>query len=68
MNTYPVIESRNPHLKAFCQSIKNQLNAIDCAKFIDSKEPATWEMIDAVDYLNDDELLILVQSINIQNQ
>ena len=68
LNTYPVIESRNPDLNAFYQAMKNQLNAVDCAKFIDSKVPATWEMIDPVDYLNDDELLILVQSINIQNQ
>ena len=69
LNTYPVTESRNPDLKAFCQAMKNQLYAFDCAKFIDDKVPATWEIIDRVDYLNDDELLILVQkSINIQNQ
>ena len=68
LHLYPVIESKNPDLKSFCQTMKNQLNAIDCAKFIDSKVPATWEMIDPVDYRNDEELLLLVQSINIQNQ
>ena len=68
MNIYPVIESRNPDLKAFFQLMKNQLNAVDCAKFINDKGPATWDMIDPVDYLNDHELLILVQIINIQNQ
>ena len=63
-----MIASRNPDLKAFCQAMKNQLNAVDYAKFINEKEPATWEMIDTLDYLNGDELLIFVQSINIQNQ
>ena len=48
--------------------MKNQLNAVDCAKFIDSKVPATWDMIDPLDYRNDDELLVFVQSINIQIQ
>ena len=48
--------------------MKNQLNAVDCAKFIDIKEPATWDMIDPVQCLYDDESLVLVQSINIQNQ
>ena len=28
LNTYPVIDSRNPDLKAFCQTMKNQLNAV----------------------------------------
>ena len=58
LNAYPVIESRNPDLKAFCKSTKNQLNVVDSAKFIDDKEPATFDMIDTVHYLNDDELLI----------
>ena len=41
--------------------MKNQLNSVDCAKFIDSKVPVTWEMIDPIDDINgDDELLILV--------
>ena len=43
LNTYPFIESRNPDLKAFCQAMKNQLNAVDCANFIDDKVPATWK-------------------------
>ena len=68
LDSYPVIASKNPDLKAFCQSMRNKLNAADCAKFINEKDPATWEMIDPVDYLKDEELLILVQSINIQNQ
>ena len=38
--------------------MKNQLNVVDCAKFIDSKVPAPWDMIDRVDYSNDDELSI----------
>ena len=37
LNTYPVIASRNPDLKAFCQSMKNKLNAVDCAKFVNEK-------------------------------
>ena len=60
LTTYPVIESRNHDLKIFCQSMKNQLDAFDCAKFVNDKEPASWEMIDPVDYLHDNELLILV--------
>ena len=68
IDTYPVIDSYNPDLKAFCQSMKNKLNAVDCAKFIDSKESPTWNMIDKVQYINDPKLLVLVNSINIQNQ
>ena len=60
LNTCPVIESRNSDLNAFCQNMKNQLNAVDCAKLIDSKVPATWDRIDHVDYLKDDDLLISV--------
>ena len=68
IDTYPVIDSYNPDLKAFCQSMKNKLNAVDCAKFIDSKESPTWDMIDTSQYRKDPKLLILANSINIQNQ
>ena len=68
LNTYQFIESRNPDLKELCKTMKNQLNALDCAKCIDIKEPAIWDIIDSVDGLNNDELLVLVQSINIQNK
>ena len=44
------------------------MNAVDCAKFIDSKEMPTYDIIDEVDYLKESKLLILVESINIQNQ
>ena len=50
LNTYPVIENRSPNLKAFCQTMKKQLNAVDCAKFIDIEELAPWDMIGPVDY------------------
>ena len=33
-----------------------------------SKIMATWDMVDPVDYLQENELLTLVQSIKIQNQ
>ena len=56
LTTYPVIESRN------CQTMKNQLNAVDCAKLIEIEVPAIRDMIDPVDYLQDEELLNLVQS------
>ena len=36
--------------------------------FFNGKVMATRDMIDAADYLQVEELLILVQSINIQNQ
>ena len=36
--------------------------------FIDEKFDAKWDMIDTVDYLQEEELFILVQSINIQNR
>ena len=65
LNIYPIIKIYNPDVKAFCQSMENQLNAVDCAKFIGSKVIPTWDMIDVVDYLQDDDLLTLVQSINI---
>ena len=48
--------------------MKNQFNAVDCAKFISDEIPANWEMIDPVGYLQEEELSILVQSIIIQNQ
>ena len=32
--------------------MKNKLNAVDWAKFIDSKVMPTWNMIDTVDYLS----------------
>ena len=47
LNTFPVIDSHDSDLKAFCQNMKNQLNAVDCAMFIDSKVMSTWDMIDA---------------------
>ena len=48
--------------------MKNQLNTVDCAKRIHSKAPATWDTMDPVNYLKNDDFLISVQSINIQNQ
>ena len=68
IDTYPVVDSNNRDLKAFCQSMKNKLNAVYCAKFIDSKIIPTWDMIDSVDYLKESKLLLLVNSIDIQNQ
>ena len=68
VDTYPVIDSYNPDLKAFCQNMKNKLNAVDCAKFLDNKTLPTWDMIDVGQYRNEEELLILVNSINIQNE
>ena len=41
LNTFPLIDSRDPDLKAFCQFMKNQLNVVDCANFINEKEPVT---------------------------
>ena len=51
VDTYPVIVSYNPDQKPFCQIMKNKLNAVNCAKFIDSKVMPTWDMIDKVCYL-----------------
>ena len=51
--TYPDIDSYKPDLKAFCQSMKNQLNAVDCAKLINSKAMSTWDVIDEDDYLQE---------------
>ena len=68
INTYPAFDSYNPDLKDFCQSMKNQWNAVDCANFIDSKVMPTRDMIDTVDYLKAPKLLLLVSSINKKNQ
>ena len=46
LNAYPVIDTNNPDMKACCQSMKNQLNTVDCAKLIDSKVKARWHTID----------------------
>ena len=48
--------------------MKNKLNAVDSEKFIDSKVMPIWDMIDPVQYIKDHKLLVLVNSINIQNQ
>ena len=48
--------------------MKNQSNAVDCAKFIDSKVMPTWDMIDTVDYLKEPGIFVLMNSINIHNQ
>ena len=63
LTKYPIIERRNPDLKAFCQAMENQTNAVDCVKFVHSKEPTTWDMINIVDYLTEEELLFLVQRL-----
>ena len=65
MNTHRVIESKNSDLKAFYQSMKNQLNAVDYAKFIDSKIMLTGDVIDVIEYLEDEALLVLIQNIYI---
>ena len=41
---------------------------MDCAKFIDIEERPTWNMIDTVQYIKEHKLLVLVNSINTQNQ
>ena len=66
--TNPVIDSYNPDLKAFCQTMKNKLNAGDCTRLIGSKVMSTWDMFDPVRYVKEPKLLVLVNSINIQNQ
>ena len=55
LNTYPVIGFRNPDLKSFCQTTKNQLSAVGSEKFIDIKNLATWEMIDPREYVKEEE-------------
>ena len=67
LTTYSVIASKNPDLKSFFQTMKNQWNAAYSQKFIDSKVMATWDINDPVDYFQEGELLTLIQSINIQN-
>ena len=48
--------------------MKNKLNAVDFAESKDSKVMPTWDMIDTMDYLKEPKILVLVNSINIQNQ
>ena len=65
LTSYPVIETNNLDLK------ENQSNAVDCSKCLYNKvKPAgdVIDVIDVVDYLREDDLLILMQSINIQRK
>ena len=64
IDTYPVIDSYNPDLKAFCQPMKNKLNAVDYAKFVDSKVMYTWDKIDTMDNLKEPKLLVLLNTVS----
>ena len=37
VDTYPVVDSYNPDHKELCRNMKNKVNAVHCANFIDSK-------------------------------
>ena len=48
IDSYPVIDSYNPDRKAFCQNMKNKLNAVDCANNRYPSRPQVANMAEAV--------------------
>ena len=47
--------------------MKNKFSSDGCSDFVDEIVEVKWDMIDTVYYLRKEELLILVQSINVDN-
>ena len=65
----PVLAHNSPDLVSFCEAVRNHLETVDCAKHISTDgSPVLCELIDEGCYRNDQECLILAQSINISNR